>query len=258
MSEAQAAEPAQFYTGLVADLYGPLKSSTFDPAPFATLIRRYGEPALELGCGDGHPLLALVADGLHVEGLDSSIDMLDRCRRSAESQGREVVLHHSTMETMDLGRHYRTIYLAGPTFNLLVSDDAAQQALRRIAAHLLPDGVALVPLFVPSPTPVETFGRHRVSVSEDGSLMRFSVLSEVWDDAARTQTAQVRYELVVDDAVVESVDRSWILHWHAPGGFAELVANAGLEVVWVRSSDRSPVTDASTEFSFLVRRRTLL
>ena len=41
-------DSASFYTGLVADLYAPLKSVRTDPAPYAALVRRYGEPALEL------------------------------------------------------------------------------------------------------------------------------------------------------------------------------------------------------------------
>jgi hypothetical protein len=49
------------------------------------------------------------------------------------------------MEDMDLGRRYRSIYLAGATFNLLVDDATAGAALGRIAAHLEPGGVAPVP-----------------------------------------------------------------------------------------------------------------
>jgi hypothetical protein len=47
-----------FYTGLVAELYTSLKSTSFDPDHFHELISRHGEPALELGSGDGDPLSA--------------------------------------------------------------------------------------------------------------------------------------------------------------------------------------------------------
>lgn len=54
-------DAADFYTGLVAELYHPLKAHSFDAAPYRSLIERWGEPALELGCGDGEPLLDLQA-----------------------------------------------------------------------------------------------------------------------------------------------------------------------------------------------------
>ena len=62
-----------------------LKSTATEVEPYARFIAGFGEPALELGCGDGEPLLDLRAMGLDVEGLDSSADMLDRCRTAAAS-----------------------------------------------------------------------------------------------------------------------------------------------------------------------------
>ena len=60
-------DPASFYTGLVADLYGPLRSVVQDPEPYVRFIELSGEPALELGCGDGDPLLELRSRGIDVE-----------------------------------------------------------------------------------------------------------------------------------------------------------------------------------------------
>ena len=87
--------------------------------------RRYGEPALELGCGDGDPTLDLVARGLDVEGLDASPDMLDRCRHRARAAGVAVTLHQQSIQRMDLAKRYNSIYLAGVTVNLLPDDDTA-------------------------------------------------------------------------------------------------------------------------------------
>jgi SAM-dependent methyltransferase len=220
-------EPSQFYTGLVAQLYGPLRSAVPDPDPYAQFISRSGEPALELGCGTGDPLLDLVGRGLEVEGLDSSADMLDACRRAARERGLDVVLHHQCIEDMNLGRQYRSIYFAGPTFNLLPDDATARRALQRIAAHLAPAGRALVPLFVPEPAP--DLGRPRVHVEDDGTVLRFTSVDEQRDEASRTQRIGTRYERVRGDAV-EAVEREWLIHWYDHGQFPDLAAEAGLSV----------------------------
>ena len=125
-----------FYTGLVAEVYSQLKSASFPAERYARLIEKYGEPALELGCGDGDPLLELRALGLDVDGVDSSSDMLARLRGRAERRGLVVSAWLTPMEAMDLPRRYRTVFLAGPTFNLLPTDDAMQEALHAIRGAL--------------------------------------------------------------------------------------------------------------------------
>ncbi|MEO5900783.1 MAG: class I SAM-dependent methyltransferase [Ilumatobacteraceae bacterium] len=225
-----AEAPDQFYTGLVADLYGPLRSETPEPAPYAAFVRRFGQPALELGCGDGDPMLDLVADGLVVEGLDSSADMLDRCRRAAAARGLDVTLHHQTMEAMELATTYRSIYLAGATFTLLPDDAAAERALRRIAAHLHVDGAALIPLFIPEPTAETVLGRPREHVATDGSVLRFTVVGERRDESQRQQRAQVRYERLDGGVVRDSAHREWLLHWHTRDGFTAMAERCGLAV----------------------------
>jgi SAM-dependent methyltransferase len=218
-------EPSQFYTGLVVGLYGPLRSAVPDPAPYARFVSRSGEPGLELGCGTGDPLLDLVARGLDVEGLDSSADMLEQCRVAARERAIDVVLHHQRMEHMDLGRRYRSIYIAGPTFNLLPDDVMARCALQRIEAHLAFEGCALIPLFVPEPA--RDLGEARVRVESDGTLLRFVALDEQRDDESRVQRTWTRYERVRGEET-EVLEREWVVHWFSAGGFAELAAQAGL------------------------------
>ncbi len=244
--------PRDFYTGLVAATYRYLRSAAVDPAPYERFVRRVGEPALELGCGEGDPLLDLCASGLDVEGLDASADMLDRCRQAAEQRGLDVTLHLAAMEDMDLGHRYRSIYLAGATFNLLVDDDTAGAALGRIAAHLEPGGIALVPLTIPTPTPPTALGEYREHVTDDGSTMRFAVIDEVRDETTRVQTAQLRYELTHDGDVVESTERTWLLHWHTQPGFHALADAAGLAVLAVLDPDGRPAGPEVTPFVFLL------
>ena len=221
-------DPADFYTGLVAELYAPLRSFTSDPAEYASFIASSGEPALELGCGDGDPLLDLRALGLDVDGVDSSADMLDRLRASAAARGLSVTVHQQRMEDLDLPRRYRSIFLAGATFTLLATDDArpARAAGDPGAPHRRRDRAR--PALRPC---TDTGGPGREPSdpwsTDEGATIRVGVVDEDWDAATRTRRTTLRYERSTG-AGVERVDRVWLLHWHTPAGFSALAVQAGL------------------------------
>jgi len=221
-------DAADFYTGIVADVYGLLRGTHFDAEPYLAFVRAEGEPALELGCGDVGPFLELVRQGLDVEGVDSSADMVRRCRERAAREGLRPTIHHQRMEDLSLGRRFRAIYLAGPTFNLLPDDATAARALAAIAGHLAPGGAALVPLWAPPPTPRDEIGRVREG-SSDGRRATFAILDELHDPRTRTRISRVRYELEGAHGV-DVLERDWVLHWYTTDGFRQMAGDAGLVV----------------------------
>lgn len=249
-----AMDPADFYSGIVVEAYARLRSTTFDAEPYARFVRTHGEPALEIGCGDGEPLLDLCATGLDVDGVDSSADMVERCRERAARRGLRPGVFHQRVEVLHLERRYASIYTAGPTFNLLPDDDLAAGALRAIAEHLTADGTALVPLWVPDPTPdVEIGVTRRASGGPDVEL-RYTPVSEVVDPAQRTRVTIARYERVTPDGT-EVADRAWVIHWHTPSGFRDLCEAAGLRVVsLVDDGSGAPASESSTSFTATLRR----
>ncbi|MGQ7787658.1 class I SAM-dependent methyltransferase [Nesterenkonia sp. K-15-9-6] len=218
---------ADFYTGLVAEMYAPLKGESFDAGPYAEFIRVHGQPALELGCGDGEPMLELLQQGLDVDGVDSSLDMLARFRAAAEIQGSAPRLYAQRMEELDLPRQYRSIFLAGPTILLLPDDAAVVETLRRLRQHLVVEGAALVPLWIPEPAAEQEIGQVRQTVDEDGAVLRLTLVSQERDDRARTQRTLLRYERRRGHDV-EVDEREWLLHWHTHAGFVALAEQAGL------------------------------
>ena len=221
---------AQFYTGLVAEAYAPLRSHAAPAEPYARFVRRFGGPALELGCGHGEPLLDLVAAGLDVAGLDSSADMLALCRDDADRRGLRVELVCQAMEQMDLGRRFRSIYLAGPTFQLVVDPTDALHALQRIASHLTPDGRVMVPLFVPQATEPATFGVWREHVTAAGATLAVSVTGESYRADERRVDTTLRYRRGPADRPTEVVERVWSLRWYGGGEFEAMAAVADLAV----------------------------
>jgi SAM-dependent methyltransferase len=243
-------DPDQFYTGIVADLYRPLRSAAPDAAAYARFIERFGQPALELGCGDGDPLLDLVRLGFDVEGLDSSADMLERCQHRAADLGLDVTLHRQQMQRMDLGKRYRSIYLAGATFNLLPDDETARRVLTLIRAHLTLDGAALIPLTVPAPVP--RLESVREAVDARGDLLRVVVGVPIRDDAHRDQRTPLVYERIKRSGPMVRSVREWVLHWYPRSTFQALAEECGLATLAVVELASSPEGDET--FAFVLGR----
>jgi SAM-dependent methyltransferase len=247
-----AMDEADFYTGLVARLYSPLRSVDPDPDPYARFIAVSGEPALELGCGDGDPMLELRRRGIQVTGVDSSADMLDRLRTRAGEMDLEVVVHHQRMQDLALGTTFRSVYLAGPTFNLLPDEEVAAQALVGIRTHLAPGGSALIPLFIPDALPAGAIGHPSEHVDEDGTVLRFLVLAESIDESAQRLVRATRYEAIGPDGTTESAERDWVLHWYTQDGFRSLAEAAGLDVRAVIRPDATPAQPDDDVFVFIL------
>ena len=91
-------------------------------------------PVLELGCGTGRPLLRWLADGLDVEGIDASADMLAILRRHAAERGLTPTLHHGGFAPLALDRTYAAIVCVAGSFTLI--DD--REAARPRTGQLLP------------------------------------------------------------------------------------------------------------------------
>ncbi|MFX4270708.1 hypothetical protein ACQBAR_08840 [Propionibacteriaceae bacterium Y1685] len=172
-------DPADFYTGLVAEAYAPLKAFAQPSEPYEKFITDHGQPALELACGDGEPLLALRGRGLDV------------------------------------------------------------------------DGVAMVPLHIPSPTPPEQFGLRNEKIT-DGVTLAVTVIDQERDEDLRRQVSTLRYERIDGDRH-EVLDRAWLMHWCTVDGFTELVTGTGLQVDSITLADGSPAGPEATDFTVLLR-----
>ncbi len=155
---------------------------------------------------------------------------------------------------MELPRRYRSIFLAGPTFNLLPDDGTALWALKTISKNLDRDATALIPLFIPSPTPAVQLGVPRTTADTDETQLQLMIVSESRDDAARVQVSVLRYERMRPDRILVE-ERPWLLHWYTQARFTRLAGEAGLRTKVIRNAVGKPATGHEPAFSFWLERQ---
>ena len=100
------------YFGLLASTWDVWRDNTTgwsDRNLFLDIVRQYGQPVLDIGCGTGRIILDFLALGIEIEGVDNSPEMLAVCRDNAQKLRLLPTLHQQRMETLDLPRKYRTI-----------------------------------------------------------------------------------------------------------------------------------------------------
>ena len=259
--------PVTWHYGLIARWWAEVNSA--DPAELAwydAAIQRYGEPALDLGCGAGRLLVPLSAAGYDVDGVDVSGDMLDRCREVAASAGVNVAgrLHRQAFQELDLARRYGTIYCCD---SLGIGGDAIadQEALRRVFAHLRPGGAFVFSADTPSragadanaprelPRPWPDHGERRRLSDGDELELRSRLLDT--DDGGRRRTLQIRALLWRGEDVVSEEHRELRLIDYTPGELRHMLGQAGLEDITVEGTYTGVPPTPDTETIVFTARR---
>src|SRR5437764_12007966 len=137
------------YTGMIADAWDLLRGDTStwsDRFFYRDLIGQYGQPVLDVGCGTGRLLLDYLAQGIDIDGVDSSPEMLAICVEKAQRAGLHSRVFEQAMERLDLPRTYRMIMVPSSSFQLLIDPQAAQEAMHRLLRHLESVGVLGMPV----------------------------------------------------------------------------------------------------------------
>jgi SAM-dependent methyltransferase len=104
-------------------------------------VKEAGEPVLELGSGTGKVLVALLERGIDITGIDTSEDMMARCRAFCEKKGLRPRLYEQSMLDFSLPRQFKLVILPSGSLGLFTSDKDIAAMFERVRAHLAPGGV---------------------------------------------------------------------------------------------------------------------
>jgi SAM-dependent methyltransferase len=176
---------------------------------YVALASRMEGPVLELAAGTGRIAIPLADAGHPVTAVDLDPAMLERARMAAERAGRAVAERLELVEAdligLDLAAAgtYRLAFIALNSLFLLATRDAQREAIRTLARHLAPDGLAAVDVWLPDPDDLARF---------DGRLIHEYARVDPETGNEVTKVAAARY-----DAATGIVDLTSIYEEGRPG-----------------------------------------
>jgi SAM-dependent methyltransferase len=198
--------PEYEYKGLMAEAWDVLRGDTStwpDRFFYLELIQKFGQPVLDLGCGTGRLLLDYLLQGVDIDGVDNSPEMLELCRQKGKTLGLVPVLYQQYMETLALPREYRTILIPSSSLQLIIEPALVRQALQNVYAHLLPGGVVAASIMALwNPGDPLASEHEKVAVrAEDGA--KFRRVARAWyDPQTELEATEDLYQLIQNENIV--------------------------------------------------------
>jgi ubiquinone/menaquinone biosynthesis C-methylase UbiE len=220
-------------------LYGDLCSRYYDATEkyatknevdFYASFMKSGHRTLEAMSGSGRLQIPLLQRGYHVDGVDSSTSMLQRCQERCREFNLAPRLYEQRIEHMALDyTHYKTVIIAVGSFQLIADKTAALHALQQLRAHMADDGTLLLDIFVPDPA---THNKQSTAFAylDNNKKIRFST-RHLFHKETQLIDALCAYELIVNGTVQQREEELMQFTWYTDDQITQLLRDAGFTVV---------------------------
>jgi len=133
--------------------YYDIENTFSEDVPFyLSHAKQYGPRTLELACGTGRILIQLASEGVAIDGLDFSQNMLSICQKKMDglALGEVPQLIRSDMAHFELPfKGYGLIYIPFRSFMHLFTQEDQLGCLRCAYEHLRPGGIFIVDVYAP-------------------------------------------------------------------------------------------------------------
>jgi SAM-dependent methyltransferase len=129
--------------------YDALNNFDYDIPFYFDLIKLFGEPILDLGCGTGRITIPIAKNGHKIIGIDSSKKMLDEAMQKAQSSSLTIDFIESDIRNFDLPERFSLILLTFNTICHLYDFESIFSTFTCIKKHLKPGGRLIIDVFNP-------------------------------------------------------------------------------------------------------------
>lgn len=217
--------PNYEYHGLMTTYWDLLRGDTSNWADrfmWLDIIKKYGQPVLDVGCSSGRLILDFLAQGIDVDGVDISPEMIALCKANAEKKNLAPNLYIQSMTELNLPRKYRTILVPSSSMQLLLKPGEPQKAMQRFYDHLEPGGVLAAPFMTlwKEGDPLEGEFIQEAIRPEDGATVRRRGWSRFNPETSMEDTRDT-WEIIKDGVVIQTE-----IHEQAPATLSYTQAEA--------------------------------
>jgi SAM-dependent methyltransferase len=195
------------------------------------MLREVQGKALEIACGGGRLLLRFIYEGFKVDGVDSSLFLLDVLRRKAQNGGLTPTLYHQRLDALEIEEaSYKLIYIPLGSFQLIGDRELAELALSKYYKILEPGGRLVVALFLPwTDDHLDTGGWQiirdvKLQIKNQRYVEREMT---VHDPVEQMILAKTRFELWDGKDLLNFEEREMHLRWYSKGEYTALLKNVG-------------------------------
>lgn len=227
--------PEYEYKGLMAEAWDVLRGDTSNWADrhfYLNIIQKYGQPVLDVGCGTGRLLLDYLQQGVDIDGVDNSPEMLAICQQKADELNLKPKLYEQYLENLELPRKYQTILVPSSSLQLITDSEVVERAMKRLYAHLLPNGILVASIMTlwSAGEPLETEWEKTAVREIDGVKFR-RVARSRFDPVSECEHTEDLYEKMINDKVVmkEKHQRSPATRSYNHSQVKELVKKTGFQ-----------------------------
>jgi SAM-dependent methyltransferase len=202
---------------------------------YRRMLREVEGRALEIACGGGRLLLRFIYEGFKVDGVDSSLFLLDLVRRKAQNAGLTPTLYHQKLDGIEIHDvTYKLIYIPLGSFQLVGDREVAELLLAKYYKMLEPNGRAVIALFLPwTNDHLDTNGWQiirdvKLQIKNQRYVEREATLH---DPVEQLILAKTRFELWDGKDLLQFEEREMHLRWYSKGEFIALLKNVGFSKV---------------------------
>jgi SAM-dependent methyltransferase len=198
--------PTYEYYGMLAEFWDLFRGDTStweDRFFYLDAVKKYGQPVLDVGCGTGRILLDFMQQGIDIDGIDNSADMLRWLQEKAEKLSLQPTVFHQEMQRLSLPRKYQTILVPSSSFQLLLDASLPPLAMNCFFEQLLPGGVLAMPFMTlwKEGDPLESESTREVVRPQDGATIRRWSHTR-FDPQTDLEHTLDRYEILREGTVV--------------------------------------------------------